>query len=234
MKIKLSPKLLYQLECLKPMTWRQRIDHIWSNFKHVILIVLISSIVVTGLLSNMLKPRKEMLMGGMCANVSLTEEGTRYLQDDLFAYYQGNAKKEEVQLYFRNYGDITISVESYDTVSSIMAFVYGEKIDYFLMDQTAIKPLIAYECFMDLHQVFSQAELEQMKGKIQYGQQTDEQGNVVGDPIPMALDITDLPFVQSCVEQKKHVYLAFAVNSPNQDSLRQLWDYLLAWEADES
>lgn len=230
MKIKLNPKLQYQLECLKPMTWRQRIDHIWSNFKEIILIVLISAIVVTGLLYNVLKPRKELLMGGMCANVSLTQEGTAYLQEDLFAALQGSEKKQEVQLSFRSYGDITVSVESYDTVTSIVAFVYGEKLDYFLMDQTAIKPLIGYECFMDLRQVFSQAELEQMKDKLQYSQPTDENGNNVGDPIPVALDITDLPFVQSCVEQKKHVYLAFAVNSPNQDSLRQFWDYLQAWK----
>lgn len=232
MKIKLNPRLRYQLECLKPMTWRQRIDHIWSNFKEIILIVLVSAIVVTGLLYNMLKPRKELLMGGMCANVTLTQEGAEYLQEDLFTHLQGNAKKQEIQLYSRIYGDFSMSVEDYDAFNSVVAFVYGEKLDYFLVDQTAMKPLIAYESFMDLRQVFSQAELDQMKDRIQYGQQKDDQGNKVGDPIPVALDITDMPFVKSCVEQNKKIFLAFAVNSPNQDSLRQFWDYLMAWEAD--
>lgn len=232
MKIKLNPKLQYQLECLKPMTWRQRIDHIWSNFKEIILIVLISAILVTGLLYNMLKPSKELLMGGMYINLSLTEEGTEHLQEDLFAHLEGDGKKQEVRLYSRLYGDISMSVEDYDAFNSVVAFVFGEKIDYFLMDQTAMMPLIANECLLDLRQVFSPAQLEQMKDQLQYGQQTDDQGNKIGDPIPIALDVTDMPFVASCVEQNKKIFLAFAINSPNEDSLGQFWDYLMAWQAD--
>ena len=53
---------------------------------------------------------------------------------------------------------------------------------------------------MDLRKVFTAEELEQFGNKIRYAQHADEDGNPTGEMIPVAVDITDLPFMTKAVK----------------------------------
>lgn len=215
---------------LRGMTFRQKVDHIWTYFKEVILITVISLIVLIGIGINVLTPKKELLMGGMCACTYLTAEGENYLMDAYFEELQGNPKKQEVQLYFRSFGEFSTSPQDYDAFQSIIAMMSAEMIDYLLIDDDRLEPFVGYESLMDLREVFTAEELEQFGDKIRYAQDADEDGNPTGEQIPVAVDITDLPFIQACRQYQQNIFLSFAANSPNKDSLRDFWQYLLAWE----
>ena len=215
---------------LKPMSFREKVDHIWTYFKEVILVTVISLVVIIGLGFNILKPEKELLMGGMCACTYLTEEGEAYLSETYFQQLQGNPKKQEVQLYFRSFGDFTTSTQDYEAFQAIMSMMNAQMVDYLLIDDDRLEPFIGYESLMDLSKVFTAEELEHFGNKIRYAQHADEDGNPTGEMIPVAVDITDLPFMQNCRMYEQYVFLAFAVNAPNEDSLRDFWQYLLAWE----
>ncbi|MBQ3146893.1 MAG: hypothetical protein IJB91_04110 [Oscillospiraceae bacterium] len=215
---------------LKDMTFRQKVDHIWTYFKEVILITVISLIVIIGVGINVFTPKKELLMGGMCACTYLTEEGEHYLQEAYFDKLQGNPKKQEVGLHFRSFGDFATSPQDYEAFQAIIAMMSAEMIDYLLIDDDRLEPFIGYESLMDLREVFTEQELEQFGKKLRYAQHVDEDGNPTGEQIPVALDITDLPFTQNCRLYEQNIYLCFAANAPNKDSLRDLWQYLLDWE----
>ena len=215
---------------LKPMTFREKIDHVWTYFKEVILVAVISLVVIIGLGINILKPEKELLMGGMCACTYLTEEGEYYLQDAYFEKLQGNPKKQEVGLHFRSFGDFTTSTQDYESFQAIIAMMTAEMIDYLLIDDDRLEPFIGYESLMDLRQVFTAQELEQFGDKIRYAQHADEDGNPTGEKIPVALDITDLPFIQNCRQYEQYIFLCFSANAPNKDNLRDFYQYLLDWE----
>ena len=216
---------------LKGMTWQQKLDHIWTYYKEVILITVISLIVIIGVGSNMLAPKKELLMGGMCVNTYISGEGESYLLEEYFDRLQGDPKKQEVQLYFRSFGDFTVSTQEYEAFQSIVAMIYAEKVDYLLLDEASMGPFINYESLLDLREVFTQEELEQFGNKVRYAQHTDEEGNPIGEMLPIALEITDMPFVQDCRSYEQKIFLGFAVNAPNKDSLHDFWEYLQAWES---
>lgn len=216
---------------LKPMTWRQRIDHIWTYYKEFILITVATLIVVIGVGSTMLAPKKELLLGGMHVNTYLSGEGSAYLAEAYFEHIQGDPEKQEVQQYFRSFGDLSTSTQDYETFQSIIALLYAQEVDYLLMNETCLTPFVGYESLMDLRQIFTEEELAEFGSRVRYGQKTDEEGNPTEDPVPVALEITDIPFIQDCESYDQKIFLGFAASAPNQDSLRDFWEYLLAWES---
>lgn len=216
---------------LKGMTWKEKIDHIWTYYKNFIFFTTVGLIVVIGVGSTMLAPKKELLMGGMCVNTYISAEGESYLHQEYFDRLQGNPKKQEIQMYFRSFGELSVSVQDYDAFQSIITMLYAQKIDYLLMDETSLAPIIGYDALLDLRQVFTPEELEQFGEKIQYAQAADDEGNPTGEKIPVAVEITDIPFVQDCNLYNQKFFLGFAVNAPNKDDLRDFWQYLLAWES---
>ena len=216
---------------LKPMTFRQKVDHVWTYFKGAILITLISLIVVGSLGYHMLKPEKELLMGGICVSTYLNEEGVAYLGDAYFQKLQGNPKKQEVQMYFRSFGDFSVSTQDYEAFQSITTMMHAKMIDYLLVDDDRLQPFIGYEALMDLREIFTAEELALLgEDKIQYAQKADDNGNLIGERFPVAINVTDLPFIQECRQYEQNIFLCFAANAPNKDSLRDLWQYLLDWE----
>ena len=230
---KLSQHLKTLKENLKPMTWRQRIDHIWTYYKEFLIITTATLILVIGVGSNMLAPKKELLMGGMYVNTYLSGEGENYLVDSYFDYLEGDPKKQEIQQYFRSFGDFSTSTWDFESFQSVMAMLYAEKVDYLLMSESSVAPFINYEALIDLREVFTEEELNQFGNRIRYGQVTDAEGNPTGEPVPLALEITDIPFIQDCRTYEQKIFLGFAASAPNQDSLRDFWEYLMAWESKE-
>ena len=216
---------------LKPMTWAQRLDHIWTYYKETLIITIAMLIVVIGVGSTVFAPKKELLMGGMYINTYLSGEGESYLVSEYFEYLQGNPKKQEIQQYFRSFGEFGASVEDYDSFNSVIAMLYAEKVDYLLLNESSVGPFAGYEALLDLRKVFTQEELTQFGDKVRYGQHSDSAGNPQGEMIPIAVEITDLPFIQDCESYNNKVFLAFSASAPNQDSLRGFWEYLLAWES---
>ncbi len=215
---------------LKGMTWKEKIDHIWTYYRQFIFFTAVGLIVIIGVGSTILAPKKELLMGGMCVNTYISEEGTSYLMEELFDQLQGDPKKQETQMYFRSFGDMTTSTQDYETFQSIVTMLYAKKLDYLLMDADSLAPIIGYDSLLDLREVFTAEELEQFGEKIQYAQAADDEGNPTGEKIPVAVEITDISFIQDCKLYNQKFFLGFATNAPNKDSLREFWQYLLAWE----
>ena len=92
---------------LAPMTWGQRIEHIWSNYKEIILIVIVVSFTLVSLAANMLANRQKLLLGGLAANVQLSEEGTAYIKTGYFEKLGGDERLEKVEIVNTSFGPIT-------------------------------------------------------------------------------------------------------------------------------
>ena len=230
-------KLYKHLQTLKknlePMTWPQRIDHIWTYYKEMIIITVATLILVIGVGVSILTPKKELLMGGMLINTFFNEEAESYLVEDLFEQLNGDPQTQETKIYTKTFTDPNTSAQDGDVLTTIFAMMYAEQVDYLLMDEVGLKSMIRMQGMLDLREVFTAEEMEQLEDRFFYGQLQDDDGNLVGEPIPMALKVSDIPFVKEC-ENYNHrdVYLGFAVNAPNKDNLRVFWDYILAWKSE--
>ena len=215
---------------LEPMTWPQRIDHIWTYYKEMIIITTVTLIVVIGVGISALTPKKELLMGGMFINTFFNAEAETYLRDDLLVHMDGEPKTQEVKLYSKTFTDPALSTQDGDVLTSIYAMMYAEQVDYFFMNDVGVKSMISMKGLMDLRQVFTAEELEQYKDLLFYGQEQDDDGNLVGEPIPMAIKVNDIPLIKECEQYStRTVYFSVAVNAPNLDSMHDFWNYLLAW-----
>lgn len=229
-------KLYQHLQTLKknlePMTWPQRIDHIWTYYKETILITVVTLIVVIGVSISALTPKKDLMMGGMLVNTFFNEEAESYLEEELLAQLNGDPKTQETKIYTKTFTNPDTSAQDGDVLTTIFAMMYAEQVDYLLMDEVGLKSMIRMQGLLDMNEVFTPEEMEQLKDRFFYGQLQDDNGDLVGDPIPMAMKVSDIPFIKECEKYNyRDVYLGFAINAPNKDSLRGFWDYILAWES---
>lgn len=215
---------------LKPMSWRQKVDHIWTYYKEYLVVVLLIVFTVGMLISGVINKSKKVIMGGVLCNVSISQEGYDFLTDGYFASAGGDEKKQAVtldSLVFEMTADFNEVNENYDTALAGMAMVSGQQVDYFLMDEYAMLYYLNQGMFLELDTFLSPEQLERFSEDLIYLREESEE-----EKYPYALRITDLPFVKDCVRNEGEVYLAVAGNAPNLEGFRQLWEQILQWKTE--
>lgn len=220
-------------ETLAPMTWRQRIDHIWTYYRTIILIVLIFTFMIGYVVYGKLTS-KDVLLGGIHANVELTDTGRSHISTDFFQLQEGNASREEVSIL-----DVMLTPikddenldMNYYYLQAVHTRVGSQQVDYFLADQTAMKIFLGQDMYLDLREFFTEEELSQMEDRLIYFLTVDENNNpTVDEKYPVAVDVSGLPFFEEYANNKGEIYFSVASNSLNKETVRAFWDYLCAFE----
>ena len=209
------------------MTWRERIDYIWTYYNvHIIITVSVVALVIA-FLSAVLAPKKQVVFGGTTVNVTLSEEGKQYLTQQLFAPMGGTdpAKQEifcqESTLGQTGYGDTTGA-----EIMTVVGDIAAQSLDYIIMDELSMEYLSRGGWFGDVTAELTPGQLEIFADKL-YTVQTEE-----GEIKPVAIDITDLPFVRDCAIKAKKVYLVLPGNTERAEKTDEFVDWLLAWPAE--
>ncbi len=220
-------------EKLAPMDWPQRLEYIWNYHKETIIISATMLVIVIYMLSALIANQKPMLMGGLLANVRLSEEGKAYLSQGYMEYREGNQKKETVDLFTVELGDLRDQAtmeQTYYGLTKTIAMLTDSEVDYLLMDKTALELYMAQGVFLDLREVLPEELLHSMEDKLISLKPVDENGKPVGEAYPVGVDISHLPFIKTCTQGQSPVYLGVAANSPNLEEIALFWDYINAWE----
>lgn len=218
---------------LAPMSWKERIEHIWINYWETILIAFILIVVVGSMLSNYLTNRKEILMGGIAVNVPLSEEGVTYLVTDYSDTFGVDSRDSEVELLQTSISklDDTANYESnYYTITQTIAMMTDEEVDYLILDKTALEIYLAKDAFMDLREIFDDKALNAFGEKLIKLTKVNDAGETIDTAYPVAIEISSLPFIQDCAETEDSVYIGFVENSPNKERLNSFWNYLTNWK----
>lgn len=215
---------------LRPMTWRERMDHIWTYYKEIILIAAVVIILLSSIVSNALKPRLEVRMAGYLANITLSEDGSAYLKEDYLSHLGGSADSQTVVLsstYFGGEDYLTNMEANYNAALAPVLQVTAQEVDYMLLDEIALEFYLSKAFFMDLRQLLNEEELQQLE--LTYYQPVDIDEKPVGESYPVAVDITGTAFAQGCAKDAKKVYFVAVANGPNKDDIRNFWEYLNSW-----
>lgn len=221
---------------LRPMSWRDRLDHIWTYYKEIILIALIAILLLVSIVSHALKPRAEVRMYGYLANITLSEEGYSYLKEGYLSHLEGIQGEQTVQLNSTTFGGegyLTDIEANYNAALAPVLQVTAQEVDYMLLDEIALEFYMNKEIFWDLRQLLTAKELQDLKEKLTYYQPVDTDGNPVGESIPVAVDISDAAFAQGCGKNVKKIYFVAISNGPNKDDIRNFWEYLNAWKKED-
>lgn len=217
---------------LKPMTFRQKCEHLWMYYKEWLVVVFIICMGICLAATVIGEQQKEYLVSGMMVNIYIDQEGMDYLTKDYAAYLGATSKNQVAAMDYTNFGD-PLDPEngenSYYASMILPSRVTGAMLDYMLLDKFAMEYYILQDLYMDLRDFFTEEELAQLDAekRIVYAQ---EEGSL--DRRPIAVIITDLPFIQEYVApaEDEDIYFCLSGSSPRPEMCRNVWNYLHAWK----
>ena len=218
-------------EDIKPMSFWKKIDHLWYCFKVYILFFGICALALGLLIGSFFSYQsKNELVAGFLVNLDMEQAGMDYLTDD-YGVKLGAGKKDYVTLDYTEFGaldDPFNADANYSRFMILIARVEGEMVDYVLMDKSGLDGYVIYDLFLDLREFFTEEELAQFEaeGKVKYSQYEGDT-----DKRPIAVEITDIPFVKDNVNTEGPIYFALSGHNPDFEMCHNAWDYLHAWES---
>lgn len=216
---------------LKPMTWLQRLEYIWMYYKEVMAIIALVGLAIALVVTVISHRMKEPLVSGMIVNLSVKQEGYNYMQTDYLEALAPGEKNKVVELDYTSFGSLEDAENgeiNYNASMMLIARVTGQLLDYALLDKFAMEYYIGRDVYLDLREFFTEAELQELDAanRVIYLQVED-----TGDRWPVAIDISEIPFVKDNVTTKGPVYFVLSGNVRNLEMCRNAWDRLHAWKS---
>ena len=215
---------------LKPMTWKQRIEHIWMYYKYYLWVVFLVGFTLSITATMLVSRSRETLVSGIMVNIYMEQEGYNYLSTDYLEDLGGNKKTQVAELTSVNFGDPLDPEEgenSYYSSQILVARVSGQMLDYILLDKFGFEYYASQEVYLDLREVFTEAELSALdaEGKVIY---VMEEGAT--ERVPVSIIITDTQYVKDNMHMEGDVYFALSGSTPRPEMCRDAYERILAWE----
>ena len=226
---------------LKPMTFSEKVDHLWTYYKEFVFIALAVGLLIAAGISGYINANKEYLFKGMMVNISMSQEGYRYLTEDMLERMGDGDPNQTIMMDYTNFQDLadpTNGEDNYNASLLFIARVSGGLLDCALLDQMAFEFYLTQEAYGDWSTFFTQAELDAMGDKVIYAmaeeELVDEDGNVIPSVRwPAAIEISGMPFFQEYAPNNEKIYLVLSGNQPNHEAVRAFWDHLHEWKKAE-
>ena len=206
------------------MTYGEKLNHIWTYYRWVLIVVLILIMAVSVLLASIENKRTITLLGGVTVNVQLSEEGKAELTDEYLEIIGTGNKRETIVVSHTNIESLSQTMvyeDNYYAVMSLLALCTNQELDYLLLDQAGFETLLVQGVYANLDEVYTPEELEEMSDILVYAQNKDEE-----TPSAIALDITDCAFAKENIQTRDKVYFVYVTNSIRREACRAFYEYL--------
>lgn len=218
---------------LKPMSFKQKCEHLWEYYKEWLIVVFIVCMGISLASTIIAEQKKEVLVSGMMINISIDQRGMYYLTRDYAEYLGATSENQVAEMDYTSFGDPLDPENGENSFYASMILpsrVTGAMLDYMILDKYSMEYYITHDVYMDLRDFFTQEELAQLEAekRVVYAQ---EEGSF--DRCPIAVTITGLPFIQEYVAPTDDIYFALSGSSPRPEMCRNVWNYLHAWKATE-
>lgn len=213
---------------LKNMTWKQRWEHLWTYYRWVIIVAVMTVMIISVIVSCIINLNTNTLIAGTCINVELSETGKGVLTEDFKAQYGTGVKYEEApltQVYLDDFETTKNYQDNYYTLMSLLSLCSAQELDYIIADQVGMENMLKQEAYMDLSTFFTADELATLGDKVIMARSSEEEED---ESVPVAVDITELPFVQEFanLSENEKVYFAVIQNTTRLEQVHLLWEVL--------
>lgn len=235
------PSFKELMEDLKPMTFREKVDHLWTYYKEYLFLVALGVALAVGLVTMVINKNQEILVMGVLANASISREGKAYLESDYFEKV-GGQKGQQVVLYttnFKSMEDPTSAEDNYNAAQMLTGQVSAGNLEYAIVDELAMSFYVTQAVFLDLRELFTADELAKLAEQdlLVYATEgdVDENGDLIpgtGDiegRYPVGLKLKDTAFGQEALYGKVN-YFVVGGNNPDKEQVRGIWEHILDWE----
>lgn len=212
---------------LKPMSWKQRIAHIFSYYEELVFVLalILAVVIIVGVTVN--KDDRQTIFGGAFANVDINQAGYDYLSDGVIALFEGDPETHRVDLSstaFKEVERVSELDSSYNAAMKPIAKIEEGVLDYLVMNEDAMEFYMTQYALMDLTEVFTADELAAMEDDLIYIYL-----EVEAIRYPIAIEVTQLPFFQDCVDVSEPVFFGYTGSKEDREEYRAFWAYLNNW-----
>lgn len=209
---------------MKPMTFGEKVDHLWTYYKIYMWVFMMAMIPVLLFGFYINQQSKEVLVNGMMINVNIDPLGVTYLTSDYAHELGAKEGKQLVELDYVEFGDPLDpdnGLASYETSMVLVSRVSDGMLDYVVLDKYAMEYYIAWEVYMDLREFFTQDELAALaaEDRLIYAQQDGQE-----EKWPIAVDISDTAYAKAYVRGDGKTYFALSGSTQRPEMCRNIWD----------
>jgi hypothetical protein len=213
---------------LKNMTWKQRWEHLWTYYRWVIIVAVMAAMIISMIVSCIINLNTNTLIAGTCINVELNEDGNAALTEQFKAQYGTGVKYEEAlltQVYLDDFETTKNYQDNYYTLMSLLSLCSAQELDYIIADQVGMENMLKQEAYLDLSTFFTADELAALGDKVIMARSSEEEED---ESKPVAVDITELPFVQEFanLSENEKVYFAVIQNTTRLEQVHLIWEVL--------
>lgn len=219
-------------ETLKPMTFKEKIQHIFYSYKAEMYIAGLMIFMVCFLISCIITANTKLMIAGDLMNVSISDEGLQYLTDDYLVRLGGEKFMQKFsieEVYYTSEGDDAVLEYSYQASAQTVSRMVGGMLDFQIINKPALELFLSEGFYMDLRKFLTEEEFAQWEGKIVYVEYPDNP-----ERIPVALDLSDTAFVKDCMPNFGPYFFTVIMTTPRLQETRDFFDYLLAWEENKA
>lgn len=224
------------VEEMKPMTFRQKADHLFTYYKEYLLIVLAVIALIALIISTTAQSKRQIAMSGVLCNVTMSIEGYNHLTQDFFQRQGFDSSYQDVHLsalelkISENMSASQID-NAYYAAMGMLSMVEDKELDYAILSEDAFGYFLSQEIYMDLRDFFTAQELEQWKDYLVYARADDANPDTEEEMYPVAVNIAKLPFGQEFGDEEELVYFTVIANTQHLELCRQLWTDIVTWES---
>ncbi len=210
---------------LKTMTFGQKVEHIWTNFKEWILIVGSIVLLLTLYLCSVLTA-KDPVLSVYYLNVGQSSSAATVIGQD-FLSTVGDPDREKVSISSGTYRDSDMYAEdNYTLATQLGAMVSAGTLDVVICDSVGLALCQAMDICLDLQTVLPAQQQEALGELLTTGLDSE----LVQTDILIAVDISQTVFAAKELVGGGEYYLCLSVTAEHKDNCVKLLEYILNYE----
>lgn len=229
---------------LKEMTFKQKMDHLWTYYSSWLWVLVLVGVIVAVIITGVVNKNKKLVVAGLLVNVSMEQRGYNYLSTGYEEKLGLDGKKNFVEVSatdFTSLADPTSSEDNYYASMQLMNLAAAERLDYAIMDHLALTQYLSWEegLFLDLRDCFTEEEMAELaeKDMLFYAAGVDEEGDIesievsANDPrrVPVAIKMSKTQFGQDNLVGDEYYFVIIAKNA-TVTQVVAFWRYIMDWK----
>lgn len=210
----------------------RKLRKFWSEHRFLVFLWVFTLVLAVGVIFAVRGRGSDVCFGGLAVDVTVSEEGCHYLQQGFAARHDFDEDGLPLTKMSLTAPDGVETGEiDYGGAIYAMLLASNREVDYFLLDETALRTMLPQQMFLDLRQIFSDKELAQLGNLVVRTLPVDENDvpTETGE-YPVALNLSNLLFVRECMVSDEAIYICFAAGSERETLFADFWSYLNEWD----
>lgn len=210
-----------QHKAIADKSFKYKLDYFLEYYKYATIAVIIGIIVIISFVRGIVTAKDDAFYA-ICVNAITMPNA------DVFGEYIEIDPKEEKVVFDTSYS-MTFdggNQNSYISLQKIVASIAAGSADIIIGDTDVLENMGPNEFYADLRDYFTKEQLDAMGDKVIYTQYQDEDGNPIGDPLPVVIDVSDSPLLNSNPFFVDKVGFAIIVNTARPEKALKFYDFL--------